>query len=272
MKNRRKTPDPFATVFNSKKLFFIAGPCVIESERLCLSVAERLAEMSRKKDVTIIFKASYDKANRTSKGSFRGPGKKAGLKILSQIKKYSGLPILTDIHETKDIEDTSEIVDILQIPAFLCRQTDLLVSAGKTNKWINVKKGQFMSPLDMKYVIDKVGDKCIITERGTFFGYNRLVVDFTGIIELKSLGVPVIFDATHSVQTPGGQKGRSGGNRDLAIPLARAAVCNKVNGLFFEVHPNPDKALCDGPNSLNINEFEKNIERLSDLKSFIDNW
>ena len=255
-----------------KALFFIAGPCVIESEKLCLVIAERLAKISLAQSIDIIFKASFDKANRTSRASFRGPGMKKGLRILTKVKNKCGLPVCTDIHIPQDAEEVAEVADIIQIPALLCRQTDLLIAAGKTGKIVNIKKGQFMAPADMRYAIEKAGKRAWITERGTFFGYNRLVVDFAGIATLKGLGVPVVFDATHSVQNPGGGEGRSSGNRHIALPLARAALCAGVDGLFFEVHPAPDKALCDGPNSLDLRKFEKNVPRLIDLSIMIDIW
>jgi 2-dehydro-3-deoxyphosphooctonate aldolase (KDO 8-P synthase) len=261
-------PFIYSTPQNNK-LFFIAGPCVVESEKLCLDIAEILAKLSCTYEVDIVFKASYDKANRTSKASFRGPGKAKGLKILDKVKRESGLKIITDIHNPQDASEAADVADILQIPALLCRQTDLLESARKTGKYINVKKGQFMAPEDMRYVVEKTGKKTWLTERGTFFGYNRLVVDFAGIPILKSFGVPVIFDATHSVQIPGGGNGCSSGNRDWAIPLARAAVAMGVDGLFFEIHPDPDKALCDGPNSIFVSEFQKNVPRLIELYSML---
>jgi 2-dehydro-3-deoxyphosphooctonate aldolase (KDO 8-P synthase) len=250
-------------------LFFIAGPCVVESEELCRRIADRLAKISLKNKVDIVFKASYDKANRLSKESFRGVGRQKGLKILAKIKKESGMPILTDIHEPSQAKEAAEVADVLQIPALLCRQTDLLAAAGKTGRWVNIKKGQFMAPEDMEYAIKKAGRKVWLTERGTLFGYKRLVVDFAGIPIMKKFNVPIIFDATHSVQMPGGGKGVSSGNRDLAIPLAKAALAMGVDGLFFEVHPNPDKALCDGPNSLQIKEFEKEVPKLMEMFKII---
>lgn len=259
--NNHHSPD--------KKLFFIAGPCVIESEKLCSTIADALTLLADKYHVSIIFKASYDKANRTSVDSFRGPGADAGLRILEKIKKNTGLPILTDIHEPSEASAAGEVVDILQIPAFLCRQTDLLIAAAHTGKIVNIKKGQFLSPADMAFPVKKAGENCWITERGTFFGYNRLVVDFAGFSQLKSFGKPLIFDATHSVQIPGGVNGCSDGNRDLAIPLARAAVTMGADGLFFEMHPNPDKALCDGPNSIRLTEFENELPRLIELWEFL---
>jgi 2-dehydro-3-deoxyphosphooctonate aldolase (KDO 8-P synthase) len=255
-----------------KNLFFIAGPCVIESERLCLDIAETLAKIALDLGLVIIFKASYDKANRTSRSSFRGPGRKSGLAVLTKVKRETGLPILTDIHTPADASEAAGVADVLQIPAFLCRQTDLLVAAAKTGRFVNVKKGQFMAPADMEYALDKAGPRAWVTERGTFFGYHRLVVDFAGIPVLRNLGRPVVFDATHSVQAPGGGKGRSSGNRDLALPLARAAVCMGVDGLFFEVHPHPDKALCDGDNTIALNEFGKNVPRLVDLFERTREW
>jgi len=256
----------------TKQLFFIAGPCVIESEKLCLEIAETLALVSEKGKITIIFKASFDKANRTSVSSFRGLGMKKGLAVLGKVKKQFGLPIVTDIHTPEQAAEVATVADVLQIPAFLCRQTDLLVAAKKTGKIVNVKKGQFVAPADMKYSLDKAGKKTWLTERGTFFGYNRLVVDFAGIPILKSFGVPVIFDATHSVQMPSAGNGVSGGNRDMAIPLAQAALCAGVDGLFFEIHPNPNKALCDGPNSITVKDFVRNVPRLSELFEKTRGW
>jgi 2-dehydro-3-deoxyphosphooctonate aldolase (KDO 8-P synthase) len=254
---------PFAK--SKKNLFFIAGPCVIESQELCLSIAETLANLAAQNNIVIIFKASYDKANRTSASSFRGLGITKGLKVLAKVKKETGLPVITDIHTPQEAVIVAEGADVLQIPAFLCRQTDLLAAARKTGKIVNVKKGQFVAPQDMKYSLEKAGKKTWVTERGTFFGYNKLVVDFAGIPILKALGSPVIFDATHSVQLPSGSNGISGGNRDLAIPLARAAVSVGADGLFFEIHPNPDKALCDGPNSISVKEFERSVPKLLGL-------
>jgi 2-dehydro-3-deoxyphosphooctonate aldolase (KDO 8-P synthase) len=258
---------------NAAAPFFIAGPCVIESEELCLTIAERLARCAREQDVRIIFKASYDKANRTSAASFRGMGMDRGLRILEKVGKASGLPLLTDIHQPDEAAAAAQVVDVLQIPAFLCRQTDLLQAAGATGKWVNVKKGQFMAPEDMRYAIDKVGPKTLLTERGTFFGYHRLVVDFPGITVMKALGVPIIFDATHSIQQPGGAKGTSGGDRTFAFPMACAAAAFGVDGFFFEVHPDPDHALCDGPNSVALYEFcERVVPRLVELRGKLQGW
>lgn len=258
---------PFFKYNTAKKpnLFFIAGPCVIESLDICRKIASRLASLSAKHHIDIVFKASYDKANRTSPASYRGPGKRQGLLILEKIKKEFSLPLLTDIHETCQAAEAAAIVDILQIPALLSRQTDLIEAAAKTGKWVNIKKGQFMAPEDAEFAIQKAGKNVWITERGSCFGYKRLVVDFAGIPVMKHFGKPVIFDATHSVQLPGGAKGKSSGNRDLALPLAGAAIAMGVDGLFFEVHPNPDKALCDGPNSLRLDDFIKAVPGLLDL-------
>lgn len=251
------------------KLFFIAGPCVIESREIVFTIAERCAELAKRNDVTIIFKASYDKANRTSLSSYRGPGPQEGLRILEDAGNKTGLPLLTDIHESSQAAVAAEVVDILQIPALLCRQTDLLVAAAATGKTVNIKKGQYLSPAEMEHPIKKAGNNCWVTERGTFFGYNRLVVDFAGIATLQSFGKPVIFDATHSVQQPGAGEGCSAGNRDLALPLAKAALAMGVNGLFFEVHPDPDHALCDGPNSLRLSDFEEALPHLIALHRFL---
>lgn len=250
---------------NNPNLFMIAGPCVIESKELCLTIASRLTQLSSRLKIDIIFKSSFDKANRTSGSAFRGLGKDEGLRILEEVKKETGLATITDIHESTDAAPVAKVVDILQIPAFLCRQTDLLQSARDTGCVVNVKKGQFLAPQDMKFSIEKAGPKSWITERGTFFGYNRLVVDFAGIPILKTFGRPLIFDATHSVQNPGGGDGCSSGNRALALPLAKAALSMGVDGLFFETHTNPDKALCDGPNSLDIRDLEKNLPFLIEL-------
>jgi 2-dehydro-3-deoxyphosphooctonate aldolase (KDO 8-P synthase) len=246
-------------------LFFIAGPCVVESENLCLKIAERLAALASRHKVDIVFKASYDKANRLAAKSFRGVGRQKGLKILAKVKREYGLPVLTDIHEPSQGREAADVADVLQIPALLCRQTDLLAAARKTGAWVNVKKGQFMAPEDMEYAIGKAGKKVWLTERGTCFGYKRLVVDFAGIPVMKRFGVPVIFDATHSVQLPGAGTGVSSGNRELALPLAKAAIAMGVDGLFFEVHPDPDRALCDGPNSLRLKDFEAEVPKLMEM-------
>jgi 2-dehydro-3-deoxyphosphooctonate aldolase (KDO 8-P synthase) len=232
----------------------ISGPCVIENYDDTYEIASLLKEMTRQLDIPFIFKASYDKANRTSVNAFRGPGLVEGLKVLNHIKKDLGLTILSDVHEASEIEAASRVLDVIQIPAFLCRQTDLVLSAAKTGKPINIKKGQFLAPWDIVNIVQKAtstgNNQILITERGTMFGYNNLVVDFRGIKIMKDEGPPVIFDATHSVQLPGGAGKSSGGQRKFAPILARAAIACGADGIFIEVHKDPDNALCDGPNSL----------------------
>lgn len=248
----------------------IAGPCVIESKELCLEVAKTMKDICSRLNIDYYFKASFDKANRTSIFSYRGPGIEEGLKILKEIKEELGVKICTDIHEPWQAEKVSEVCDIIQIPAFLCRQTDLLISAAKTGKIINVKKAQFLAPWDMKNVVQKLeesGCKSImLCERGTTFGYNSLVVDMTGILEMKKLGYPVVFDATHSVQKPGGKGSSTGGNREYVEYLAKAAVCCKADHLFMEIHPNPDVALSDGPNMVKLSEVEGMLKRIIEVR------
>ena len=248
------------------KFVLIAGPCVIESEQLCLDVAKKLKDISDRLDLDLYFKSSFDKANRTSISSFRGPGIEEGLKILKKVKEEVGVKIVTDIHEPWQASKAAEVCDMLQIPAFLCRQTDLLEAAGKTGKVINVKKGQFLAPWDMKNVVTKLeetGNKNImLCERGNSFGYNTLVVDMSGIYEMKKFSYPVVFDATHSVQKPGGKGTSTGGNREYVEPLAKAAVAAGADALFFEVHPDPDNAKSDGPNMIKLDEFEELLKRI----------
>ncbi|MFH0764802.1 MAG: 3-deoxy-8-phosphooctulonate synthase [Calditrichota bacterium] len=243
----------------------IAGPCVIESEDMALRHADKLLKLSRQIGLNLVFKASYDKANRTSLTSFRGPGLIEGLRILKRIRQDLGVPIITDAHSVAEIEAAAETVDIIQIPAFLCRQTDLLVAAAKSGRVVNVKKGQFLAPEDMAAVVGKVigsgGERLIFTERGTSFGYHRLVVDFTGIVQMRELGWPVVFDATHSVQRPGGEGDKSGGDRRWAPYLAWAAASVGVDGLFVETHENPDQALSDGANMLPLDELRSVLEK-----------
>jgi 2-dehydro-3-deoxyphosphooctonate aldolase (KDO 8-P synthase) len=238
----------------------IAGPCVIESEELVLRTAETLAVICSRLGVPLVFKSSYDKANRTSVTSYRGPGMEKGLRILERVRNDTGLPLLCDVHGVNEATAAGEVLDCLQIPAFLCRQTDLLVAAGHTGKPVNVKKGQFLAPEDMAQAAAKVraggNGGVLFTERGTTFGYRYLVVDFQGLARMAALGFPVVFDATHSVQRPGGGCGVSAGDREYAVPLARAAAAVGVDAVFFEVHPDPDSALCDGPNSLSLERFE----------------
>lgn len=244
----------------------IAGPCAMESEELLFSIADKLVPICRRLGVDLCYKASFDKANRTSIHSFRGPGLKTGLSWLAAIKKKYHVPVETDIHEPWQAPAAAEVCDILQIPAFLCRQTDLVTAAGKTGRTVNVKKAQFLAPWDMRNVVKKlesVGNRDImLTERGSCFGYNRLVVDMTGIVEMKSLGYPVVFDATHSVQIPGGLGDSTGGSRAFVEPLAKAAVAAGADALFFEVHPDPDHAKSDGANMVRLDEFEEMLGRI----------
>lgn len=250
-------------------LVFIAGPCVIESHESCLKLADKLKTIFQAKKLPFIFKASYDKANRTSVNSYRGPGVKEGIKILADIKKRLGLPMLSDVHREEDIPIVSETLDIIQIPAFLCRQTDLILAAAKTGKPINIKKGQFLAPWDMKSVVEKVrsagNEQILLTERGTCFGYNNLVSDMRSLVIMRELGYPVIYDATHSVQLPGGQGNVSGGERNMVIPLARAAVATGCDGLFLEVHENPEKALSDAATMLSIEALPNLLEQVLEI-------
>lgn len=244
----------------------IAGPCVIESEEMILSIASQMKEITEELGIPYTFKASFDKANRTSISSFRGPGIDRGLEILQKVKDTYDLPICTDIHEAWQAKPAAEVADILQIPAFLCRQTDLLVAAAKTGKCVNIKKAQFLAPWDMKNCVEKVrqsgNDNVMLCERGTSFGYNTLVVDMTGLRVMKDFGVPVIFDATHSVQKPGGNGTSTGGNRQYVEYLAKAAVAVGVDGLFMETHPDPAHAKSDGPNMVPLEEMKELLIRL----------
>jgi len=257
-------------------LLLIAGPCVIESEELTLSIASRLKELTADLPVRLVFKASFDKANRTSGSAFRGAGLEGGLAILSAVKRATGLPLTTDIHESDQAAPVAEVCDLLQIPAFLARQTDLLVAAARTGRAVNVKKGQFMAPWDMKNVLAKLNAagcaNVLLCERGTFFGYGRLVNDMRALPEMRSLGAPVIFDATHSVQEPGGLGSATGGNRAMVEPLARAAVAIGVDGLFFETHPDPDHAPSDGPNMLRLDAFRGVLERVLAVRKAVESF
>ena len=243
-------------------LFVIAVPCVIETEEICLNIASRLAEISKKTSIPIIFKASFDKANRSSLESFRGPGLEKGLAILAKVKQKTSLAILTDVHEIQQVSAAAQVVDCLQVPAFLCRQTDLLLACGKTGKPVNVKKGQFMSPEEMKNAVEKIrstgNEKILLTERGTFFGYNHLVNDMTAIFAMKKLGCPVVFDATHSTQQPGGLGSSSAGTREMSPILAKAAVAAGADGLFLEVHTDPKNAKSDATTVMPI-EWVENL-------------
>lgn len=248
------------TIGGGAPLVLIAGPCVIEDQDQTLRIAEKLAGLSQKLGFGLIFKASFDKANRSSSHSYRGPGLDAGLAILERIGQETGLPLISDIHDISQVSAAAEVLDVLQIPAFLCRQTDLLQAAARTGKPVNVKKGQFMAPWDMKNVLTKIGEaggeSVILTERGSTFGYNNLVVDMRSLPLMRDLGVPVVFDATHAVQLPGGAGDASSGQRQFVGGLSRSAAAMGVDALFWEVHENPDQALCDGPNSLPLGDLE----------------
>ena len=254
--------------------FIIAGPCVLESLELGLETAHAVREAAAAHDLFVVFKSSYDKANRTSGSSFRGPGLAKGLEWLALIREKTGLPVITDIHEPQDAAPVAEAVDILQIPAFLCRQTALLNAAARTGKVVNVKKGQFLAPWDMRPVVEKLrgagNSRIMVTERGTTFGYNNLVVDMRSFPVMAELGVPVIMDATHSVQLPGGQGGSSGGDRRYVPTLAKAAVAAGAHGVFLECHPNPDAALCDGPNSWPLRQLPELLQELAAIWSLSD--
>ena len=245
---------------------FIAGPCVIESNELLDTVAQELVRLNKKYDIQIIFKSSFDKANRTSISSYRGPGLEKGLQMLADIKSKYGLKLLTDIHESYQAQPAGEVVDVIQIPAFLCRQTDLLVAAAKTGKIVNIKKAQFLSGIDMQYPVQKVresgNNQVWLTERGNTYGYNNLAVDFRNIADMKHYTDTVIMDCTHSVQRPGAAGGKTGGNREFVPAMALAAKAFGANGYFFEVHPEPDKALSDGPNMLYLKDLETVIKSL----------
>jgi 2-dehydro-3-deoxyphosphooctonate aldolase (KDO 8-P synthase) len=254
-------------------LVLIAGPCVMEDEATTLRHAERLVTICRDVSMPLIFKASYDKANRTSVGAFRGPGLYEGLEILAKVKNSFGIPVLSDIHSIEQVGPAAEVLDVMQIPAFLCRQTDLVVAAALTGRVINVKKGQFLAPWDMKNVVGKVlstgNEQIVLTERGASFGYNNLVTDMRSFPIMRSLGYPVVFDATHSVQLPGGQGTSSGGQREYVEYLSRAAVATGIDGIFMEVHENPDRALCDGPNSIKLDDLPGLLKKLKALDAVV---
>lgn len=269
----RDIPIGAVTFGGRNPLLIIAGPCVIESEEVVFSTAERLKHLCSRLGLSLVFKSSYDKANRTSIKSFRGPGIDRGLRILSEVKSRYGLPVLSDIHSADEIRPAAEVLDALQIPAFLCRQTDLITTAANTGKAVNIKKGQFLSPWDAKNIIEKFtaagNHKISITERGSSFGYNNLVVDFRAFPIMRSFGYPVIFDVTHSLQLPGGQGTSSGGQREFAGPLARAAVAAGIDGLFMEVHPDPDRALCDGPNMIPLDDLERLLQDVREIDGIV---
>jgi 2-dehydro-3-deoxyphosphooctonate aldolase (KDO 8-P synthase) len=261
---------------HGQPLLVIAGPCVMESEELTLSIATRLRQIADELALQLVFKASFDKANRTSVDAYRGPGLARGLEMLQQVKRSTGLPVTTDIHVPEQAEAVGEVCDLVQIPAFLARQTDLLLAAAATGRPVHVKKGQFLAPWDMKHVVGKlVSGGCrniLLGERGTFFGYGRLVNDMRSIPQMQALGPPVIFDATHSVQEPGGLGAATGGNRAMVEPLARAAVALGVDGLFFETHPNPDASPSDGPNMIPLDHIAGLLRRLSAIRRTIEQF
>ncbi len=258
---------------NPGELFLIAGPCVIEDEAITFETAGRLKAICTDLGISFIFKSSFDKANRTSVSSFRGPGIDRGLRILADIRSKLQVPIIADIHAMEEIRPAADILDALQIPAFLCRQTDLVLAAAETGRPVNIKKGQFLAPWDVKNIIDKFissgNINLFITERGTSFGYNNLVVDFRAFPIMRSFGYPVIFDVTHSLQLPGGQGTSSGGQREFAEPMAKAAVAAGIDGLFMEVHPDPEKALCDGPNMIRLDEMRGFLTRVKAVHDLI---
>ncbi len=250
-------------------LFVIAGPCVIESEQLAMDTASALKVMTGRLGIPFIYKSSFDKANRSSTSSYRGPGIEEGLRILQKVKNDIGVPVLTDVHEDTPLDEVADVVDILQTPAFLCRQTNFIQNVARTGLPVNIKKGQFLAPWDMKNVVDKAreagNDNIMVCERGVSFGYNTLISDMRGLVEMRNTGCPVVFDATHSVQQPGGQGATSGGQRQFVPVLARSAVAAGVSGLFMETHPDPEKALSDGPNAWPLGEMESLLETLKAL-------
>ncbi len=271
--NNVKVSD-FFQVGVGEPLMLMAGPCVLESEEIVRTTVAYVQEVTDRLGISYVFKASFDKANRTSLDSFRGPGLHEGLEILARIKAEFGVPVISDIHDVSQVEPAAEVLDILQIPAFLCRQTDLLVAAAQTGKALSIKKGQFLAPWDMEHAVGKIrgsgNDNIMLTERGATFGYNNLVVDMRSLPIMRSLGCPVVYDATHSVQLPGGAGGSSGGQRQFIAPLTRAAVAAGIDGLFMEVHPDPDKALCDGPNSLPLEDLEPLLKTVLAIREAID--
>jgi 2-dehydro-3-deoxyphosphooctonate aldolase (KDO 8-P synthase) len=271
---RDSVESTWKQISSGKQLVLIAGPCVIESEDLCAEIALTLGKLCRKLGITYVFKASYDKANRTSAKSFRGPGVEEGMEVLASIRRRFGLPVLTDVHTEQQAQLAADVgVDILQIPAFLCRQTDLIHAAVRTGKIVNIKKGQFLSPQEMKQVVGKAeqagGEKLLLTERGTTFGYNNLVSDMRAIPIMRGLGYPIIFDATHSVQLPGGGGDKSSGQREFAPVLARCAIAAGADGVFIETHPNPEKALSDGPNMIPLREMGTLLKTLLHVREAV---
>jgi 2-dehydro-3-deoxyphosphooctonate aldolase (KDO 8-P synthase) len=264
---------PEIRVGSNQPLLLIGGPCALESEEIARTIASAMREICARLGISYVFKASFDKANRTSISSYRGPGLTEGLKILARIREEIGVPVISDIHEVHQVAPAAEVLDIIQIPAFLCRQTDLLAAAAGSGKPVTVKKGQFVSPWDMANVVNKLresgGTKVMLVERGSSFGYNNLVVDMRSLPVMRSLGCPVIFDATHSVQLPGGNGGASAGQREFIPPLTRAAIAVGIDGLFMEIHPNPDMALCDGPNSMPLAGIETLLTRILRIREAV---
>ncbi len=262
------------TVGPGQPLLLLAGPCVLESGELGWEIAREMKDICARLGISYVFKGSFDKANRTSLRSFRGPGLEKGLRQLGRIREEVGVPVVSDVHEQGQVEMAAEVLDIIQIPAFLCRQTDLLVAAAKSGRTVNLKKGQFVSPWDMEHAVGKLRDggcdRILLTERGASFGYNNLVVDMRSLPVMRGFGCPVVFDATHSVQLPGGTGGSSGGQREFVPTLARAAMAAGIDGLFMEVHPDPDKALCDGPNSWPLDQVEPLLRQLLAIRTAFD--
>ncbi len=258
---------------SNSPFFLIAGPCVIESEALAMDTAGRLSEIAGRLGIHFIYKSSFDKANRSSGGSYRGPGLEEGLRILERVSREVGLPVLTDVHEDTPLNEVADVVAVLQTPAFLCRQTNFITAVAATQKPVNIKKGQFLAPWDMVHVVDKAkstgNQQIMVCERGVSFGYNNLVSDMRALPALKKTGCPVVFDATHSVQLPGGLGSQSGGQREMVPVLARAAVAASIDGLFMETHPNPEQALSDGPNSFPMDHIQALLEQLMELDSIV---
>ena len=258
------------------KLLVVAGPCVIESEAHAMRMADSLKGLAQQKDIPFVFKASYDKANRTSIKSFRGPGLQEGLRILDRIKGELGIKVLSDVHSEGEVAAAAEVLDVIQTPAYLCRQTDFLLAVARAGKPVNVKKAQFLAPWDMKLVLEKIlstgNQDILLTERGACFGYNQLVSDMRSLKILRELGFPVLYDATHSVQLPGGRGSSSGGQREFVLPLARAAVAMRVDGVFIEVHDQPDMALCDGPNPLPLELLPEFFNQISTIHKKVTEW
>lgn len=260
-------------VGNGNPLVLIAGPCVIESESMCINTAKKIKDITSKLGMPFIFKSSFDKANRMSLDSYRGPGLKKGLEVLAKVKEKVKVPLLTDIHCREEVLEVAKVVDIIQIPAFLCRQTDIVVAAAKTGRVVNIKKGQFLAPWDILPILKKIEStgnrKIIVTERGASFGYNNLVSDFRSLKIIRDFGYPVIYDATHSIQLPGGKGNCSGGQREFVSGLSRAAVAFGCDGLFLEVHPQPDNALCDGPNMIDLKELKDLLAQVKNIEESI---